>query len=102
MRRVRLSRTFLDQLHTLLEQGYPRFGQPVVLDKRERVFKLIENHLAHYPRIPRDPKHGLCVYPVRKTPFVVVYDYDDKELRVCFVFHEHDDYANLDPKSVEW
>ena len=102
MRQVRLSRTFFDQLHILLEQGYPKFGERVVLEKRERVFRLIENHLVHYPRIPRDPRHGLCVYPVRKPPFVVVYDYDDVELRVMFLFHEHDDYANLDPNLVEW
>ncbi len=102
MRRVRVSRTFFDQLHTLLEQGYPRFGERIVLEKRERVFHLIENHLAHYPRVPRDSQHGLCVYPVRRTPFVVVYDYDEEEVRVMFLFHERDHYANLDARAVEW
>ena len=101
MRRVRLSKTFFQQLHILLEQGYPMFGERVVLEKRNRVFRLIEQHLISYPKIPRDPTHGLCVYPVRKTPFVVVYDYD-AELRVLFVFHKHADLRDLDPRVVEW
>ncbi len=102
MRTIRLSQTFFIQLHTLLEQGYTRFGERVVLEKRDRVFRLIESHLVSYPRIPRDPKHGLCVYPVRKTPFILVYDYDDVELRVMFVFHASADYAGVDPSTVEW
>jgi mRNA-degrading endonuclease RelE of RelBE toxin-antitoxin system len=102
MRRVRLSKTFFQQLHTLLEQGYPKFGERVVLEKRDLVFRLIEQHLARYPRVPRDPSHGLCVYPVRKTPFALVYDYDDAELRVLFIFHKHADLSDLDPGMVEW
>jgi len=102
MRQVRHSRTFFQQLHLLLEQGYPKFGERVVLEKRNLVFRLIEQHLAAYPKIPRDPKHGLCVYPVRKTPFVLVYDYDDAELRVLFVFHKHADLSDLNQSMVEW
>jgi mRNA-degrading endonuclease RelE of RelBE toxin-antitoxin system len=102
MRRVPLSKTFFQQLHVLLEQGYPKFGERVVLEKRDLVFHLIEQHLTLYPRIPRDPKHGLCAYPVRRTPFVLAYDYDDAELRVLFVFHKHADLTDLDPSAVEW
>ena len=61
MRRVRLSKTFLDQLDTLLEQGFPRFGATVVTVKRDRVLHLITNHLAHYPKIPIDPDLGLVL-----------------------------------------
>jgi hypothetical protein len=46
MRRVRLSKTFFEQLHVLLEQGYPKFGGRVVIETRDRVFRLIEQHLA--------------------------------------------------------
>jgi hypothetical protein len=42
------------------------------------------------------------VYPVTKTPFVVVYDYDDTELRVMFIFHARADLRSIDPVSVEW
>ena len=73
-----------------------------MLEKRDLVFRLIEQHLAGYPRIPRDRKHGLCVYPVRKTPFMLVYDFDDAELRVLFAFHKHADLSDLDPSAVEW
>lgn len=102
MRRIRLTRTFFAQLHDLLEQGYPRFGERVVVEKRELVFELIERHLARYPRIPRDPRHGYCVYPVRKTPFVLVYDFDDDELRVLFIFHKSSDLSAADLSKVEW
>ena len=102
MRRVRLSRTFFDQLHQLLKQGYPKFGERVVLEKRDRIFRLIEQHLARYPRVPRNHRHGLCVYPVRGTPFVLLYDYDDEELRVLFVFHRAADLSDIDPFAAEW
>lgn len=102
MRRVRLSRTFRDQLDELIEQGFPRFGTRVVTEKRERLLDLIHNHLAAFPRNPRDPDLGLCVYPVSQTPFVLIYDFDDVELRIHFVMHGADDRRRLDPNSAEW
>ena len=102
MRRVQLSQTFIAQFDNLLEQGYPQFGERVVLEKRERVFRLIEDHLAHYPRMPRSADHGLCVYPVRGTPFVLIYDFDDAELRIYGIFHGRADLGPFDPGSVDW
>ena len=102
MRRVRLSKTFLDQLDTLLEQGYPRFGARVVLEKRDRVFSVIANHLTAYPKIAPDPTLGMCVYPVSRTPFILIYDDDDAELRVHFVLHSSADRTELDPTNAEW
>ena len=102
MRRVRLSKTFLDQLDILLEQGFPRFGAAVVTEKRDRVFRLITSHLAHYPKIPIDPDLGLYIYPVSQTPFILIYDFDDAELRVHFILPGASDRSGLDPASAEW
>ena len=33
---------------------------------------------------------------------VVVYDHDDTELRLHFVFHQSADLRHLDPLSAEW
>lgn len=102
MRRVRLSQTFRDQLDELIAQGYPKFGERVVTEKRELVLDLINDHLARHPRRPRHPQHGMCVYPVSRTPFVLIYDFDDDELRVLFIFHGADDLRRLDPSTVTW
>jgi plasmid stabilization system protein ParE len=103
MRTVRLSRTALDQLNTLLAQGVERFGVRIVAEKRDRVYAVIERFLAAHPAIKRPhPVLGLCVYPIIRTPFVVLYDFDDVELRVHFIFHRHADLRQLDPTSVEW
>jgi hypothetical protein len=44
----------------------------------------------------------LTVYRVAKTPFVVLYDYDDTELRVHFILPARADRRDLDASSVEW
>lgn len=102
MRHVRLSKTFLDQFDALLEQGYPHFGERVVREKRDRVFSMIATDMAKDPRLEPDPDLDLCVYPVSRTPFVLIYDYDDDELRIHFVLHKSGDRSDLDPKSAEW
>jgi hypothetical protein len=67
------------------------------------VYATIEHVLAAFPAIKRShPDLGLCVYPIARTPLVVLYDFDDSELRVHFVFHRHADLQDLDPTSVEW
>ena len=103
MRDIRYSRTFYDDLATLLEQGIDRFGGKVVAEKRDLVFTTIATFLAHHPAAKRPhPTLGLRVYPISKTPFVVLYDFDDNELRVHFILHKHADLTALDPTSVEW
>ena len=103
MRTVRLSKTALDQLNTLLAQGVRPFGVRVVAEKRDRVYDTIERFLAVHPaaKTPH-PALGLRVYPIARTPFVVLYDFDDAELRVHFIFHRHADLRDLDPASAEW
>ncbi|MEQ1712376.1 MAG: hypothetical protein ABL908_13380 [Hyphomicrobium sp.] len=63
----------------------------------------IQGFLVTYPEAKQPhPSLGLRVYPIRRTPFIVIYDFDDAELRVHFVLHEHADLADLDPALVAW
>ena len=102
MRSFRLSRTFNDELVELLGQGLPRFGASVVADKQALVFDTIETYLVHFPARPVDPVLGLCACSVGKTPFVLLYDYDDIELRVHLVIHESADRTLIDLAAVVW
>jgi hypothetical protein len=49
-----------------------------------------------------DRRRNVRHYPVSGTPFTVVYEYDDDELRVLFVVHQHADRRRLDSSNVEW
>lgn len=103
MRSVRLSRTFAEQLLDLLAQGEPTFGPKVAVEKKRRVLETIHKFLAVYPAAkPPHPGLGLRVYPIQRTAFVVIYDFDDTEVRVHFVVHEHAELAALDPAAVAW
>ncbi len=102
MRSVRLSATFGGQLEELLAQGEPKFGAAVVEAKKQLVRAAIVNHLAAFPGTGRlEPEHGLYIWSVRRTPFVLLYDFDDAEIRVQMVVHKHSDRSGIDPASVE-
>ena len=102
MRLVRLSKTFLAQLDAILEYGYPQFGARVITEKRDLVFDRITNYLALFPKRPVDPNHGLIVYAVARTPFKLIYDFDEHQLRVHFIFHVRASLEDIDPASAVW
>ena len=103
MRSVRLSITFNDQLNELLAHGEDRFGTILADEKKALVFATIRGHLADFPASKaRDPKLALHVYPVKNTPFVLLYDFDDSELRIHFVLHRRADLRHIDPADAEW
>ena len=102
MRTVRLSRTYQEELVELLSQGLPRFGTTVVAEKRASVIDTIDNFLVFHPRRPLDPILGICAYPVTKTPFVLLYDYDDHELRIHLIIHGSADRTLIDLSTVVW
>lgn len=102
MRRVRYSSTFVDQLNTLLAHGEPKFGSRVIDEKRDRVFDIIDHHLTLFPNNTRDPDLNLCAYSISKTPFVVIYDFDEIELRIFFIVHSRSDRSRIDPNEVIW
>jgi hypothetical protein len=102
MRDIRLSKNFNDELALLLLQGLDRFGVRVITQKREAVYKTIENFLVHFPRRQIDEKLDIYTYPVTGTPFVLLYDFDDKELRVHLIVHGSSDRSLIDLESVQW
>ena len=102
MRSIRYSRTFHDELGELLEQGIDRFGARVVAEKRDLVFRTIETKLVHQPVRSVDPDLGICAYHVSRTPFVLLYDYDDAELRIHIVMHASADRTQIDLSAVVW
>ena len=105
MRTVRYSVTARDQLRKLLAAGVPRFGAKVVAEKRDLVYDRIDNFLARFPATKKPHATlGLVIYPVTNTPFLVLYDYDETELRVHFVLLKGAGTRldDLDPKSAEW
>lgn len=102
MRRIRYSQSFYEEFAILLEQGVDRFGPAVVAAKRARVLDTISNMLARHPRRAVEPVLGICAFQVRTTPFVVLYDYDDDELRVHLVIHVSADRAQVNLSAVIW
>ena len=102
MRSIRLSRTYTEQLTDYLDAGEQRFGRAVADAKRAKVVETLRL-LAHNPRIKRrHPDLGLVVYPVGDTPFFLVYDYDDAELRVLYIFINGKPLSDIDPAAVDW
>jgi len=102
MRRIVRSRTYFAQLRTLLEHGSAVFGTAVAERTLARIDHVIERHLAQFPRKPVDRQLGLSVFSILRTPFVLIYDFDDSELRVHFIVPMRQDRKRIDPKSVEW
>jgi plasmid stabilization system protein ParE len=103
MRSVRYSKTFREELDSLLAQGEPQFGAAVVDAKALLVRTTITNHLAQFPATGRlEPEHGLYIWTVRRTPFVLLYDFDDAELRIHAVVHKSADRTALDLPNIEW
>ena len=102
MRVVVRSKTYTVQLQILLVQGAPKFGMRVVEAKLAELDRTLDVFLVAHPEAkPANQRFGLRVYPISKTPFVL-YDFDDGELRVHFVFHRSADLSGLDPASAEW
>ena len=102
-RSVRLSQTARELFKTMLTQGAEKFGFDVADEKRRIVIDKIETYLAENPHHGlTDRRRKLRPLPVSKTPFVVVYEYDDAELRMLFIVHKRADRRRLDPADVEW
>jgi hypothetical protein len=102
MRRVVRSRTYVTQLKTFIQQGTETFGAAVAERTLARIDHIIEQHLARYPKKPIDDQLGLCVHAVSRTPFVLIYDFDEEEIRIHFIVPARADRTRIDPMSVEW
>jgi plasmid stabilization system protein ParE len=102
MRRVVRSRTYVAQIKTFIEQGTETFGAAVAERTLARIDRTIEQHLARFPKKPIDDRLGLYVYWVARTPFVLIYDFDEHELRVHFIVPARADLTSIDPMSADW
>jgi hypothetical protein len=103
MRTIRVSRSYLAALHELLAYGEERFGRLVVDEKRSRVERTIANILRDYPGIGRfEANLGVYSYPVARTPFVLLYDFDDTELRLHLIVHGRADRSRIASDDIEW
>ena len=102
MRRIVRSRTYVAQLKTFIREGAETFGAAVAERTLSRIDQTIAHHLARYPKKRFDDRLGLYVYPVPRTPFVLIYDFDEAELRVHFIVHGRADRTRIDPTSAEW
>lgn len=89
-------------LKTFIREGAETFGAAVAARTLSRIDHNIAQHLARYPVKRFDDRLGLYVYPVPRTPFVLIYDFDDAELRVHFIVHGRADRTRIDPASAEW
>ena len=70
---------------------------------RAVVYSTIRNVIADYPGLKRhDPALGLVVYSIDETPFFILYEYDDVQRRVHFVFISGKPLSQIDPTVVEW
>ena len=100
-RRIRVSKTYQEELEGLLEQGILRFGAEVVEEKRDRVNETI-GYLADYPRRPKDRLLDIWSYQISDVPFVLLHDFDESELHVHLIVHASADRTQIDLSSVEW
>ncbi len=103
MRSVRLSQSAERAFYVMLAQGTDRFGTDVVEAKLTLVLDCLRSQLAQDPRRGRhDAGLNLYTYQVAKTPFVLVYEFDEAEVRVVFIVHKRADRNRLDPTNVVW
>ncbi len=103
MRTVRYAQSAEASLRTLLAQGAAKFGVDVADEKRLLLRTCVSTYLAEYPHHGlRTPGQTFRHYPVADTPFTVVFDYDEVELRVLFIVHQRADRRQLDVRDVIW
>ena len=103
MRRIRPSLSFEVSLTNLLLFGEEKFGPRIADQKRVRFFSVIETNIREFPGIGRfDEKLGVYVFHVSGTPFVLLYEFDDDELRLILTVHQRADRSQLDLTKVVW
>jgi plasmid stabilization system protein ParE len=103
MRTVRWSKSAVADLRTLLDQGLSKCGPQVIRDKQLTLLNVVDGFLLRSPRNGRsDPDASFYRYEVSKTPFVVIYEFDEHELRILFIVHKSSDFSTINPADVAW
>ncbi len=87
----------------MLAETEQRYGLVVAGQKRGIVMHCIQSTLARFPGLKAvDVDIGCVVYPVSKTAWSILYDFDEQELRVHFIVYATENLEDLDPHSAEW
>jgi hypothetical protein len=103
MRQVRYSKTFAIAFDALLAETERVFGPRVAQQKRALVTRCVESTLAYFPALkPLDGDIGLVVYPISKTAWSVLYDFDDLELRIHDIVYSSQNLDDADPGATDW
>jgi plasmid stabilization system protein ParE len=103
MRAVRYAQSAEASFQILLAQGAEKFGVDVADEKRLLLRACVSSYLATYPHHGlRTPGQTFRHYPVADTPFTVVFEYDDAEVRVLFIVHQRADRRQLNRADVAW
>ena len=103
MRQVRIAASAHAFFQSMLEQGAEKFGIPVAQEKERIVHDTLHGTVAEHPHRGRhDERLSLYTYHVGTTPFVLVYEFDEAEVRVLFIVHERADRRRLHRRDVSW
>ena len=103
MRRIRYALTFNRDLRELLAYGALRFGKAVADSKSDDLFATIVNVLIPRPtRGKRVRKLKVFKCEIRSAPLVILYDFDDDEIRFHTVVHARSDIPNTDLSEIAW
>ena len=95
MRRVRLSQAFVRALKRHLREGADRFGFATARSIERKLDRVIFHHLPRSPLLGR--RHnglGRYVFHVPKTPFILLYDFNERELRMHLVVVARSNWAD--------
>ena len=103
MRTVKTSLTARRQLKDILTEGVQKFGEDVADRTATRIDIAVHSLLCHFPDwFAKEAYRGLHTYAVPKTPVVVAYNFDEKELRVHFIFHQGQNREGWKPTDAQW
>ena len=95
MRRVHLSRAFAYALKRHLRESAERFGLATARTIEQKIARVIFKHLPHSPLLGRQHTVlGRYVFHVPKTPFVLLYNFDDQELRMHLIVVARSNWAD--------
>ena len=103
MRSLRLSNTFIDELHALLAAGISDYGAELVGKKYNKIYDVINDVLLPFPEGKRmNPELSVHAFPVSSTPFVVFYEFDDVEVRILSIWPSKSDIRQFDVRRIQW
>jgi plasmid stabilization system protein ParE len=104
MRTVRISVTAENSLTAMLVDGAAHYSLPFLEAQRSRVYATILRTIAQFPDMrPQNVNFdGLRLLSIKHTPFTVVYDFDDAEVRILQVLHRRAAMTRARALNIEW